>query len=165
MGGGYPELAARKLQDNTSMRHSIYDAAEDGMPIYAECGGLMYLSENLIDFGGDRYFMAGVFNCTVRMEKKLSALGYYRACTRRDTLLAPRGDTMWGHVFHWSTIEDVPDFQKYAWVLEKPSRDPILDGLIYNNVLAGYFHIHFAGNPAWARCFIKACSQTKECIT
>lgn len=160
LGGGYPELFGRQLEQNTAMRKTFRRAAGGGMPVYAECGGLMYLMERIVDFDGVSYAMAGVFQGAVKMKKKLAALGYYFGKAEEDTIIAQRGDGIWGHVFHWSTLCGLAERQPFAFSLEKPEKERVMDGLMYRNVLAGYFHIHFAGNPAWARRFVETCAQT-----
>ena len=157
IGGGYPEIFAEQLQGNRSMRQAIADAAREGLPVYAECGGLMYLMERIITFDGGAFEMAGLFTGQVKMEKKLSALGYYYGRARADSVIARKGWGLWGHLFHWSTLEGVAEDQEYAFSLEKPGREPIADGLRFKNVVAGYFHIHFAGGPHWADRFLENC--------
>jgi len=155
IGGGFPELYASQLEANLPMRESIRQAAEKGVVVYAECGGLMYLMERLIDFEGRPYNMCGIFGGTSRMEKKRQALGYVTVRAREDNLLCKRGETLRGHVFHWSRLVDVSkDSQKFAYGLEKCTGDVPAnlgqDGLQKDNVLASYVHVHFAQNPALA---------------
>jgi cobyrinic acid a,c-diamide synthase len=159
IGGGYPELRAEALAGNTGMTESLRKAARSGMPIYAECGGLMYLVEELVTFEGVTFPMAGLFPGKVIMEKKLAALGYYRGTALEDTPIAKKGWSVWGHVFHWSRLEGVAQNQRFGFTLEKPGKDPVTDGLLEGNVLAGYFHIHFAGNVAWPKRFIQLCER------
>jgi len=117
----------------------------------------MYLMDGLIDFDGRRYPMTGIFRGAVKMEKKLAALGYYQGRACFDTLLARQGDTIWGHVFHWSSLVETDESQEYSFSLSKPGKPELKDGLVYKNVLAGYFHIHFAGGLDWAGRFVNAC--------
>lgn len=161
-GGGYPELSASRLEENRSMREEVRSVAESGLPMYAECGGLMYLVDSLVTFEGDTYKMAGIFEGRVIMEKKLAALGYYRAIVRDDTPIAEKGWTIWGHVFHWSRLEGVPENQSYAFFLEKEGKTPISDGLLSKNVLAGYFHIHFGGDVRWPERFVSFCRENAK---
>ena len=160
IGGGYPEMFGRQLEKNTAMRKTFRQAAAGGLPVYAECGGLMYLMDRIVDFDGSEYEMCGVFTGAVMMEKKLAALGYYFGRAEEDSSIAKRGDGIWGHVFHWSTLRGLAEQQPFAFSLDKPGKRPVRDGLMFKNVLAGYFHIHFAGNPAWAQRFVEKCSQT-----
>lgn len=172
-GGGYPELFAAGLSGNSGMRRSIREAAEKGMPIYGECGGLMYLVERLVDFEGVSFDMVGLFPGTVRMTKKLAALGYYRGRALSDSVIAEKGWQIWGHVFHWSEYDapgkarrarDTPGSEalRSAYSLEAPGKADTLDGLVKWNAVAGYFHMHFAGNPEFAKRFVGKCSTYGE---
>lgn len=160
LGGGYPELFAEGLQRNVSMKGEIFSAAGKGLPVYAECGGLMYLMEELVDFNGRVFSLAGVFKGAVSMDRKLAALGYYEGKSVRDTPISKMGESIWGHVFHWSTLQNLDDNQEFAFLLEKPGREPLRDGLVYRNVLAGYFHLHFAGNFNWVKRFVSICGNS-----
>ncbi len=162
LGGGYPELFAKRLQDNEGMREAIRAAAERGLPIYAECGGLMYLMDRLVDAEGNEFAMAGIFRGRVSMGKRCAALGYYTAAADRDCLIAERGWSLKGHVFHWSELSDLDPNQDYALRLTKPGKAEVRDGLMYKNVLAGYFHMHFAGDPNWALRFVKAVRERRK---
>ena len=102
LGGGFPEMFAKELEGNTSMRQSIRDAAHAGMPIYGECGGFMYLTEGLLDFDGQFHEMTGVIPGRVQMKKKLQMVGYVEARLLADSLLGPAGQCIRGHEFHFS---------------------------------------------------------------
>jgi cobyrinic acid a,c-diamide synthase len=164
-GGGYPELYAEKLAGNRAMMSLIRDASKSGMPIYAECGGLMYLMERLVTLEGESCEMAGIFQGMVKMEKKLSALGYCRAELLEDSLWGKEGKKIRGHVFHWSSLTGVPNDQKYLFAVDKPGRGRIYDGLLKRNTLAGYLHLHFASEPSWAQYFVGACRLFAEGIS
>ena len=157
LGGGYPELHAEALESNSGMRWALREACEDGLPVYAECGGLMYLMEGLITFEGRRHEMTGVFTGAVRMEKKLYALGYYTATALRDSVAAEEGWKIPGHVFHWSSLIDTGKENEFAFRLKAPGKEPVYDGLIRRNTLASYFHIHFASDIRWASRFLERC--------
>jgi cobyrinic acid a,c-diamide synthase len=157
LGGGYPELSAAALQKNVSMRRTVHEAAEAGMPMFAECGGLMYLMERIVTFDGSTYEMVGLFTGDVVMEKKLSALGYSTGTVLEDSAVAEKGWHVRGHLFHWSRLDGTGPGQRYLFRLEKPGKEPAMDGLMHKNVVAGYFHIHFAGAPHWVDRFIDCC--------
>lgn len=166
IGGGFPELYASQLEANLPMRESIRQAAEKGVAIYAECGGLMYLMERLINFEGRSYDMCGIFSGASQMGKKRQALGYVTVRAREDNLLCKRGETLRGHVFHWSRLVDVPeDSQKFAYELEKGMEGVPAnlgrDGLQKDNVLASYVHVHFAQNPALATNLLSSAKKVK----
>ena len=106
-GGGFPEVFAADLADNPSARRQVHRAIAAGIPTYAECGGLMYLCETLIDFENHPWPMVGTLPFTVRMGQRL-ALGYRRAIAQHDTPLMKQGETVWGHEFHRSVLSAVP---------------------------------------------------------
>jgi cobyrinic acid a,c-diamide synthase len=105
-GGGYPELHAEKLSKNASFLESLLRAARAGMPMYAECGGLMYLSRGIRDFQGRVFPMAGILPFGTVMRNKRSRLGYREVTLKRDCIIGPRGAVLRGHEFHYSDIED-----------------------------------------------------------
>ncbi|HHT9155926.1 MAG TPA: cobyrinate a,c-diamide synthase, partial [Candidatus Tripitaka sp. YC43] len=166
IGGGFPELYASQLEANLPMRDALRQAAEKGVAIYAECGGLMYLMERLINFEGRSYDMCGIFSGASQMGKKRQALGYVTVRAREDNLLCKRGETLRGHVFHWSKLVDVPgDSQRFAFELEKGTgavpANLGRDGLQRDNVLASYVHVHFAQNPALAMNLLSSAKKVK----
>src|SRR5438046_2246068 len=109
LGGGYPELHARRLSENTTVKKAVRRFAEGGRPVYAECGGLMYLAETLEDADGVAYPMAGVLPAGVRMRPRRMALGYTEVALTSDTPIGPAGAVARGHEFHYSTLDPVPD--------------------------------------------------------
>lgn len=165
IGGGFPEVFASRLSQNDSMRKSIEKAAREGMPVYGECGGFMYLTREVKDFEGNTYPLAGVFDCTAVMCSKRQALGYALARTRIDNFLTLKGEETKGHEFHWSEInfeglEEREELDKFVYCF--PNKGNKEDGLLYKNVLGSYVHLHFYSNPAIADRFIKACKSYCE---
>lgn len=161
IGGGFPELFAYKLSKNTRLKNEIYRLARCGMPVYAECGGLMYLVETLTNFKRDRFLMVGIFRCSVNMGDRLRALGYVTLETISDNILSKRGDKIRAHVFHWSYLTGISADTVFAYRVRE--RDNIFyDGLIKENVLASYTHLHFASNIDFARNFVKSCWEYRE---
>lgn len=161
-GGGFPEMFLEKLQENESMKQSIREAASKGMPIYAECGGLMYLCRQIVDFDGNAFDTAGIIPGVCKMGKNLQRVGYVTATALKDSIAARKGDQLRGHVFHFSMItkdEDYPD----AYELQGTRQStPHLEGYSKDNVLASYLHISFEGNPKAADHFIKSCLSYKK---
>lgn len=148
IGGGFPEMFADKLSENRFMLRSIYQAHEKGIPIYAECGGLMYLGESLITLEDERYPMTGVLKGYSQMTKGLKRFGYSTARAKQDTLLAHKGEEIKGHEFHHSEFfTDLP----CAFSLYKTQNGKIVKewdgGYQIGNTLASYLHIHFYQNP------------------
>ena len=108
LGGGYPELYAGQLAANEPLKQALKAGAAGGLPIYAECGGLMYLSREILDLEGRAHAMAGIFPFTVRMLPRLKALGYREVTLAAASLLGPAGTTARGHEFHYSEIVGDP---------------------------------------------------------
>ena len=162
LGGGYPELAAEQLAANESIRSEIQTAAREELPIWGECGGLMYLMEELVDFEGKTYPMAGVFPGKVAMKKGLRALGYYEGKLRTDSWMGEKGDTIQGHVFHWSSLENLPGIDSFQLELTKENQTILKDGLCFKNTWAGYLHLHLAGNEKVMHNFLNICRQYKK---
>lgn len=155
IGGGFPETNAIKLAENRNFRGAVKKAAEDGLPIYAECGGLMFLGEE-INVNGRDYPMAGIFPLRFEMKKKPQAHGYTIVEIERANPFYPVGTILHGHEFHYSAV--VGNFMPLqsngvlytAFKMKRGYgiRDKI-DGICYKNVLATYTHIHAYGAPEW----------------
>ncbi|PIE54080.1 MAG: cobyrinic acid a,c-diamide synthase [Dethiosulfovibrio peptidovorans] len=153
LGGGYPELGAPELEANRCMRADILDKARQGMPIYAECGGLMYLVDRIETQDGHEHSMVGFFPGRMTLGKKRRALGYCDGQTLVDTILGPAGTRIKGHVFHWSAYEGPP----HQAALRLIKGDGVTEeGLATANVLASYLHIHFASDPSIPKRFLEA---------
>jgi cobyrinic acid a,c-diamide synthase len=140
LGGGFPELFAERLAANRPLLEDLRRAAGAGLPIYAECGGLMYLAEQLTDFNGARHTMAGLLPCQVAMTERRMALGYVKLRTRRDTLLTAAGRELRGHEFHWSRLSAGAELADAYDVLEPSQRR---EGFASTKLLASYVHLHF----------------------
>ncbi|VVB91366.1 Cobyrinate a,c-diamide synthase [uncultured archaeon] len=157
LGGGYPELFARELEASRT-RDDIKKAANDGMPIYGECGALLYLNESLTT--DKTYRMAGILGAKSRMTDRLQALGYTEAQIISDSPLAKKGRIIRGHEFHYSVTECDRD-ARFAYKLGrgKGIRSG-LDGLMEHNTLASYMHTHPA-SASFAE-FMYQCSRYKS---
>ena len=158
-GGGYPELFSEGLEKNAKVRSAVKKVSEDGMPIFAECGGLMYLSKEMSDLENKTYEMCGVFGAGSRMKDSRMTLGYVEMTANTDNPLCKKGWTVRGHEFHYSTT--VPEgSEKYAFELSRGRGiENCRDGIISNNTVAGYTHIHFASNPKIPVRFVENCYQ------
>lgn len=147
IGGGFPEVFAKELHLNESMRLSIKNAHEKNIPIYAECGGLMYLGEKLKDLDENIYNMVGIFRGTSEMTSSLKRFGYCDGIAKEDTILSNRGDIIKGHEFHHSEFKSD---EKCAYKMIKKRGDKIVDewdgGYSKGNTLATYLHTHFYNN-------------------
>jgi len=158
-GGGYPELFSAGLEKNAAMRAAVKKASDDGMPIYAECGGLMYMSRRVSDMEGRMYEMCGIFGSESRMNDGKRTLGYVEMTSREDNVLCGKGWTVRGHEFHYSTT--VPTGQeRYAFdLIRGKGIENGRDGITANNTIAGYTHIHFASNQRIPRRFVDGCRE------
>jgi len=163
IGGGFPETSAKALAENTSFRNSIRAAAEKGLPIYAECGGLIYLGES-IELDGEIYPLAGVFPIRFGMSARPQAHGYSIFEVDSKNPFYEKGVEIKGHEFRYSTIlewagktEDLTlKMKRGVGFLEGR------EGLTVNNVLALYTHIHALGTPEWAEGFMRCCRKVKK---
>lgn len=147
MGGGFPEVFAEELEKNVSMRKSIKKAHDEGLAIYAECGGLMYLGDSLVDMDGKKHEMVGAISGYSEMKKGLRRFGYCIATAKEDNLISYKGQEMSGHEFHSSEFYSDLDT---AFTMKKIVEDEVIDewegGYYVNNTLASYLHIHFYNN-------------------
>ena len=161
-GGGFPEMFLHELENNRSMKDSIRQAAASGMPVYAECGGLMYLCRKIQGFDGDAYEMAGLVPGVCEMQKKLQRVGYVTGKALRKSIIADEGDILKGHEFHFSTLACDDDFP-WAYNLKGTrQKEGHLEGFARGNVLASYLHLSFEGNPKAADKFLASCLSYKN---
>ncbi len=164
LGGGFPEVYAGALAGNRGIHRQIAQAAAKGMPVYAECGGLMYLGKNLVDQNKKSHKMIGILPFSTEMTGDIS-MGYVRAQSRRDHLLARKGESFPGQVFHFSKmIPAAPALPlrklPYAYELSN-GRRTFPDGIASGNLLASYMHVHFWSKPSLAANFVDRCAQWK----
>ncbi len=162
LGGGFPEMFVGELSANSLMRNDILQAAGRGLPIYAECGGLMYLARQIIDFDGRAYDMAGVIPAVCQMQPKLETVGYVEATALNDSVVCVQGETLRGHEFHFSRM--LPDAGEgefpWAFAFKKMRTGAVYQGgYAAMNVVASYLHMHFAGNRQAAERFVEQCAQ------
>jgi len=169
LGGGFPETQAQGLSANTAVRSRVRELAAAGLPIYAECGGFMYLCEAL-DLPGDdtpqRFELAGVLPLATRLCPRPQGLGYVEAVVEQDNPFHPLGARLSGHEFHYSACTepsrpaDLP-----ATALKMLRGRGMLagrDGLVSGNTFAAYTHIHALGTPHWAPNFVRAAAAYRK---
>lgn len=150
IGGGFPEIFMEYLSSNESMRWEVRKAAEEGMPIYAECGGLMYLAESL-RWQGKTLSMAGALPMDVVMESKPQGYGYMSLEGSGLLSWPPSGRRIHCHEFHYSRVARLDGSPQFAYrVTRGRGIDGHSDGLLHRHVLASYAHIHADGAPEWA---------------
>jgi cobyrinic acid a,c-diamide synthase len=149
------------------MRQAICKAGWQGMPIYAECGGLMYLSRSISDFAGRSHAMVGLVPAVCVMQSKLETVGYVESTALCDNVLCQAGEVIRGHEFHFSRM--LPDMEEndFPWAFQfKKIRTGAAypGGFMTDNILASYLHLHFAGNKQAARRFVEKCKQFRASI-
>ena len=160
LGGGYPEVHARTLAANTSMRQEMKDFIQDGKTVYAECGGFMYLTQGIRDVEGHDFPMVGVYPTVVRMRSRLSALGYAEVAITPTNDLFPALRVR-GHEFHYSEL--MPDLAvkqtRTLYQVRQHTAEAIRpEGYVYKRCLASYIHLHFGSNPTFARQLVRLAS-------
>jgi len=159
LGGGFPELYAAELAANEPMRQEIKAAAERVMPIYAECGGLMYLGRNLRDLEGNDYGMVGAIPVSSQIDSPRLSLGYRTVQALGDGPLLNQGQIVRGHEFHWSVLKGRANGAKAYRILEK---DGYYEGFQRKKLLASYIHLHLGSLPSMAVRFVDNCQQFQE---
>jgi len=164
LGGGYPEAMARELSSNAAMLDSIRTFAREGRPIYAECGGLMYLSEDIRTLDGEQWPMLGLLPGIAVMAERLQALGYVEVETRAPTILGPAGLKFRGHQFRYSTLEmgGSEIRAEHAYSVAPRWGSPFSEGFARGAVLGSYVHAHWASNPEAAAGFIRSCQNSRK---
>jgi cobyrinic acid a,c-diamide synthase len=159
IAGGSTERFAAGLALNTRMLESVREAHEEGTPIYAECGGLMYLAELVINPDGRRHRMAGLLPLTIEAAGDVKHLGYREATTMQDCVLAPKGESLRGHEYHWTRITARESTQP-AYELSDANGYRIgHEGYARPGILASNIHVHFGQKPELAMRFLEACSH------
>jgi cobyrinic acid a,c-diamide synthase len=153
--GGYPELHAECLSANTDMKNAIMSAISSDMPVYAECGGLIYLSQG-VEGAGD---FVGLFPVRARMLPKRKALGYRQVEICADSIVGVAGTVARGHEFHYSEISLLPDDTDRIYRVTRQEKELGGEGYAYRNCLASYIHLHFGSNLAIAPAFVAACKS------
>jgi cobyrinic acid a,c-diamide synthase len=171
LAGGYPELHAATLAANQAMRDSVRTWALAGMPVYAECGGLLYLLDQLEDAGHTTHAMVGLLPGRAEMHDRFQALGYRRVTLTADCLLGPANTVLRGHEFHYSGLCQTEDadrmpardagFEPVYHVVDRRGRE-YLEGFARQNILASYIHLHFSSQPLAAAALVQACALWAE---
>lgn len=155
VGGGFPEVLGNSLQKNQKMKKIIKKLAENEVPIYAECGGLMYLTKS-IDYGSKKYSMVGLFDAETKMTKKM-ILNYTEGKVKSDCILSYKSKNFRGHEFHYSEIRSIPRDSKFALSLSIGNGiKNKQDGLMEYNTLASYGHLYFDSSN-YAKRFVESC--------
>lgn len=157
IGGGFPETHAIALAENVPFRTALKGAVERGLPVYAECGGLMYLGKSLV-LGKKSYPMANIFPLRFSLEARPQAHGYTIVKVRQKNPYYPKGTVLRGHEFHYSKVMEGSMRNDISYVFAMERGQGIIqrmDGICYRNVLATYTHIHALGTPEWGAGMIR----------
>jgi len=160
LGGGFPEVHARALAENGGLRRDLRAAAASGLPVFAECGGLMALAQE-IRLGEDSYPMAGVLDLVVEQTPRPQGHGYVMGRVERKNPWFDEGATLRGHEFHYSQVVAGTDVDRAVLRLERgKGLGNERDGIVKGSVWASYLHLHAASVPGWARRFDGRCAGT-----
>ncbi|MFQ5454932.1 MAG: cobyrinate a,c-diamide synthase [Nitrospirota bacterium] len=156
IGGGYPEVYARELTNNSILMKEIRLLAEENLPIYAECGGLIYLTKGIFDENHEFYDMVGIFPFSIVMRKGKKRPGYREVELTEDSIIGKKGEIIRGHEFHYTEFTDDIDAQmakggEYDNMIKSVyeiaiNGDKRNEGYLYRNVLGSYIHLHFGSN-------------------
>jgi cobyrinic acid a,c-diamide synthase len=157
LGGGYPEVHAATLAANKAMLEAVRLFCAGGKPVYAECGGLIYLSRG-VELDERRHAFAGVLPVRTRMLDRRKALGYVEARLERDSLFGRKGETFRGHEFHYSELIGSPvgvdGWQAVYRLKQKRSGRVLAEGYQRGRVLASYAHLHLGSRPEAVSRFV-----------
>lgn len=157
IGGGFPEFFLEELEENRSLRRDIAEAVEDGLPVYAECAGLMYLCRG-IRWQDERREMVGIIPAEVEISRRPQGHGYVVAKVSGENPFFSFGASIRGHEFHHSKLS-ISGGLTYAYRIRRGQGiDGKVDGIVYKNVFAAYTHLHALGTPNWADSFVSLAS-------
>jgi len=163
IGGGFPETHAQALAENVAFRTALKNLAENGLPIYAECGGLMYLGESLV-LNETKYPMTGLLPIVFGLSSRPQGHGYTVISVQRENLFFDKGAEIKGHEFHYSYIlEWKGDESDLAFDMRRGTGlKNRQDGICYKNILAAYTHVHALGTPSWAHAMIRNAQKYRD---
>jgi len=161
IAGGFPEVYADKISENKSFRDSIRIFAEKGLPIYGECGAVIYLGRRVV-YNGQKYNMCGIFPIDFELSKKPAGHGYTDIKVDNENPFFPVGTSLKGHEFHYSipTNWNLSTYDTAFSVKKGFGFDGSRDGLHKKNVFATYTHLHATGTKNWAKWLVKKAGQT-----
>ncbi len=155
IGGGFPEVLGNLLEKNQTMKKTIKKLSEDNLPIYAECGGLMYLTKSIV-YHNKKHKMVGLFDAETKMTNKMR-LNYTKGKITAKTLISEKPHYFQGHEFHYSQLDSVSSDSKFAYDLEiGEGIKKHQDGMMQHNTLASYGHLYFDSSN-YAQIFVKNC--------
>jgi len=163
IGGGYPEEYVETLAGNEAMKEDIRKFARSGRPVYAECGGLMYLSEGIETRDNISYPMVGLVPARTRMLDRIKSLGYVEVALRENSLWGKKGDILRGHEFHYSELLVTPvgneGWRSIYDMTYRRTNAVYQEGFQKGNILASYIHLHLASRPVALEAFLALCRK------
>jgi len=163
IGGGFPEFFLKEIEGNRRLRRDIAKAVHEGLPVYAECAGLMYLCRS-ISWQKRTYEMVGVIPSQIKLSERPEGHGYVVAKVINENPLFPVGLTLRGHEFHHSHLLPM-DHLHFAYQIQRGKGIAgEKDGIVFKNLFASYVHLHALGTPEWAKGFVALASKGKESI-
>jgi cobyrinic acid a,c-diamide synthase len=157
-GGGFPEVFAQELSENKLALYAVKTAIQQGIPTYAECGGLMYLCDRLVDFSCQTWQMVGILPTTAVMSQSLT-LGYRKTTALLDSCLLKAGNTICGHEFHRSALTHSPTDPLLAIKGFYESDSQLYEGWRFYNLHASYIHLHFGEHRSYLQRFLRNCAN------
>jgi cobyrinic acid a,c-diamide synthase len=162
IGGGFPETNLDALTVNENLKQKLKELVEDGLPVYAECGGLMYLAES-VEWKGKTFPMSGVLPVNISMSEKPIGHGYCEALVDSDNPFFKTGTVLKGHEFHYSGISNYDlDINSSLFISRGTGCFNKRDGLTYKNVFASYIHLHALATPEWTDGMINCARKYKD---
>ncbi|HBG04953.1 MAG: cobyrinic acid a,c-diamide synthase [Geobacteraceae bacterium GWC2_58_44] len=160
--GGYPELFAEKLAGNHRLKEEIRGVVEAGMPVYAECGGFIYLTGGVASDQDVAHPLVGIFPVRTRMLPRRKALGYREVELLAESVIGAKGTIARGHEFHYSEMEEMPAGIERLYAVSRKGVALEPEGYRYKNCLASYIHLHFGSSPAMADSFVGHCRAYRK---
>lgn len=163
IGGGFPETRMKELSENIAIKADIKTAIENGLPTYAECGGLMYLTRSL-KWKGQQAEMVGIIQADTIMHERPQGRGYIRLTETEHHLWAPQSEhEIAGHEFHYSALENLDPNTEFAYRVQRGTGiDGEFDGIVYKNLLACYAHLRDTRANHWASRFVNFVRRCKN---
>jgi len=161
LGGGYPEVYAHELSENSAMLSAIRSFADSGKVVFAECGGLIYCGKSITDLDNNTWNLSGILPIDTKMNSTLQRLGYCTIKLRNDCLLGKKGSLLRGHEFHYSSVVNkTQDISENCFDISYCNGNATISGFVKDNILASYVHLHWGSSPETAAAFISACRST-----
>lgn len=161
IGGGFPEIYLEEISSNTQLMEDVLNFVNDGKPVFAECGGLMYLCES-IEYKGESKRMVGAIPADVVLTRRPQGHGYVSAFVIQRNPFFPKSKYVKGHEFHHSTLRLKSEVNFALKLTRGKGVSGLNDGILIKNTFASYTHFHALSDPLWAKRFVRACVELKD---